>query len=1028
MKFLFCKLPLAVFLLIFCSFAFSAPSKNPYNQELDQIRSAWISADTLQKLVLMDRFFRLRDYIDDPDSIARVFAAIAKETPQDSPVHAEAEAYLNDIALLEGQATFSASRHWFAREEQRTRVLAQAASNSPAAENLELLAELEQIAGVPEAADHMQQAAQLAPTTRRWEQAAALTDDPLKKFSSLQAALALEPDNNHIRLQLAIYYIGRQQLEKAHALLQEALVAAPDDFVLAERLAGLYLNLGLRSAALVQLRKLEGRSQASPAPQEPQLGRLPLWLQARLAVDYEQIGLLDDAARLASSVIRSKTTDREQLQLLIRFHERRHMVAELQSDYIALLRVDPNSAELWSRLAQLQVKAGDLQKGRDSLTRVVALEPNNAEAHRQLAQLYTQLHLPREGEKEMAAYSALLGSDSAPAEAEEDSTLLSDARTLAAEALRHPPQDDDVALADIRVQELYENGLTRVHVQQVFYIGSDAGADAHRIATIHYSPGSQAVRLLHARVFKPDGSVVEAQEEGETPVAESAISMYYDMRSRELRFTGLEKGDVAELEYSLLPTLHASPYPGYFGELVTLAGRTPVRLKRYALIFPRVQPVFVHAEKVPAPSTTEKNGRRTLVWEVHNVAALAREARSPGITEVSAYVHVSTMADWQTLGSWYAGLIRPQFSLDQLLKKELDHLIQGKQSEQEKITAIQEFVLRSTHYVALEFGVYSYKPYPVTQTYARRFGDCKDKASLMIALLRAAGIEAEIALVRTRSLGDVAPTPASIALFDHAIVYVPKYSLWLDGTADYAGNELPLEDQGALALTVNLNGAAQLRQIPISTAADNYTKRTIHAQLTRQGIIHFNGSTLTRGEGAPVLRRELAVPEEQLDLFRQRLAEVFPTVQVDSVAVHGTDDLAGDVSVDFEGALNAFEHQSVVTLGSSWMPRNYASNLAPASARVQDLVLGPPWITEEEIHLSLPSGATVQQLPKDEEVKTTFGSVRLHYARSGHAILIQSRLELERTRISIEEYPAFRQFCAAVERSFRNQIVVGLAR
>ena len=64
--------------------------------------------------------------------------------------------------------------------------------------------------------------------------------------------------------------------------------------------------------------------------------------------------------------------------------------------------------------------------------------------------------------------------------------------------------------------------------------------------------------------------------------------------------------------------------------------------------------------------------------------------------------------------------------------------------------------MRSTHYVALEFGIYSYKPYPVTQIYARRFGDCKDKASLMIALLRAAGIEAEIALVRTRSLGDVA--------------------------------------------------------------------------------------------------------------------------------------------------------------------------------------------------------------------------------------------------------------------------------
>ena len=60
-------------------------------------------------------------------------------------------------------------------------------------------------------------------------------------------------------------------------------------------------------------------------------------------------------------------------------------------------------------------------------------------------------------------------------------------------------------------------------------------------------------------------------------------------------------------------------------------------------------------------------------------------------------------------------------------------------------------------------------------------------------------------------LGDVVTEPASIALFNHAIVYVPKYELWLDGTAEYAGRELPLEDQGALTLTVSLSGAAQIR-------------------------------------------------------------------------------------------------------------------------------------------------------------------------------------------------------------------------
>jgi cellulose synthase operon protein C len=389
-------------------------------------------------------------------------------------------------------------------------------------------------------------------------------------------------------------------------------------------------------------------------------------------------------------------------------------------------------------------------------------------------------------------------------------------------------------------------------------------------------------------------------------------------------------------------------------------------------------------------------------------------------------VHVSTMCDWKQLGSWYADLIRPQFALDQSLNDELSRITNGLQADKEKIRAIQEFVLRSTHYVALEFGIYSYKPYPVTQIYARRFGDCKDKASLMIALLRAAGIEAEIALVRTRSLGDVAAEPASIAVFNHAIVYVPKYDLWLDGTAEYAGRELPLEDQGAFSLTVSLGGAAQIRHIPMSRVADNYTRHVIRGELSAQGVIQFSGSTTTRGEDAPGLRHDLAVREQQLDTFRRDLAEVFPNVQVDSVAVHGAEVLSSSVSVEFQGALNSPQYKRVVSLSSSWMPRSYVTALANSSTRTQDVVLPSPWTTEEEIHIALPQGAEVVSLPRDQNISSAFGALRLHYKKSGGEVIIQSHVQFEKARVTAAEYPAFRQFCAQAERSFRNEITLSL--
>lgn len=992
--------------------ALYAQPRNPYDLELQHLQTDWASAGKLEKLVLLDRTQHLRDYVNDRAEIQRELETILRSKAEDQLVKTEAAACLDDLRAfpLPSQPR---TQHWYAEPESRKRVLAEAnqSTSSNQAADLETLAQLERLTGAPEAGDHMLQAARLAPTAARWQHVAELSDEPLRKFAALQSGLALAPENPQIKLQLAAYYVGRLQLEKARDLLNSAALAAPDDFVIRERQTALLLNLGLRSAALGELRTLE--------KQWP----TPLWLQARMALDYEQIGLLDDAARLAAAVVAEKGDNREHLELLARFHERRHMKYDLQADYIALSRLEPGLPDIWSRLAQVQIDCGDAEGARNSLLRLLALDNGNAEAHRRLAQVYEQLHLAREAQQELAAASGTAHRDAIKADAE----YLVDPQVLVKEAQANPPEPADLALADVRVQELLSSGLDRTHVQQIYYLGSEAAVDAHRVGSIRYSPSTQELKVVRARVWKKDGSVLDAQEVGDRELPDYS-SMYYDMRSRQLRYSSLEKGDVVELEYSITPKLRNSAYSGYFGELVLFAGRGPAQLKRYVLLAPATQKVFVHAEKVAPAVVAERDGQQVFTWEAHPVPALPREPHSPGITEVSPYVHVSTMGDWKQLGAWYADLIRPQFTLDASLENELAQTIKDAHNDREKIAAIQEFVLRSTHYVALEFGIYSYKPYPVTQIYARRFGDCKDKASLMIALLRSAGIEAEIALVRTRSLGDVAAMPASIALFNHAIVYVPRYELWLDGTAEYAGRELPLEDQGALALTVSLSGSAQLRHIPVSRAADNVTRHTIRASVSPQGVIQFSGSTVTRGEDAPGLRHDLAVREQQLDMFRRELAEVFPSVQVDRVAVRGAEELSSTVSVDFQGALNSFEQKHVVSLSSSWMPRSYVAALAAASTRTQDLVLPSPWTTEEEIRIALPPGAEVAALPRDQNITGAFGTVRLHYKKSGGEIVVQSHVEFETARVSAQDYPAFRQFCSQVERSFRSEITVSLSQ
>src|SRR5262249_39957090 len=215
MKFLLGNMLRGASLLVLCGTSFSAASQNPnnYDQELQQLRSAWSSADQLHRLVLADRILRLRDYIGDPGAISATFAEIERQTsPENGLVHAEAGTCLNDIAIWEGGSSKSNTKHWYQDEEQRRAVLAEARKNAEqnasSADGLDLLAYLEHIAGLPEAAEHMQRAAELAPTVARWEQAAAFVDDPLKKFSALQAGLALDAHSQALQVQLALYYVG----------------------------------------------------------------------------------------------------------------------------------------------------------------------------------------------------------------------------------------------------------------------------------------------------------------------------------------------------------------------------------------------------------------------------------------------------------------------------------------------------------------------------------------------------------------------------------------------------------------------------------------------------------------------------------------------------------------------------------------------------------------------------------------------------------------------------------------------------
>ena len=199
---------------------------------------------------------------------------------------------------------------------------------------------------------------------------------------------------------------------------------------------------------------------------------------------------------------------------------------------------------------------------------------------------------------------------------------------------------------------------------------------------------------------------------------------------------------------------------------------------------------------------TESNGRVTLTFDVGPIEGIdSREPYLPPDAVRFPIVAFATGASWQNIAAAY-GKIVDDFSGSAAVKSVVDPLIAGKNSDAEKEAAIVDYLDREVRYTGIEFGEAALVPHDPAETLAKKYGDCKDKATLLVVMLRSAGIPANVVLLSVEARIDVPADLPGMGMFDHAIVYVPgKNPLWIDATDRYAQlGQIPMGDQGRLAL------------------------------------------------------------------------------------------------------------------------------------------------------------------------------------------------------------------------------------
>lgn len=810
-----------------------------------------------------------------------------------------------------------------------------------------------------------------------------------------ERVLAIDPDNVVAVLAEVDLYEEAGLRETALALLQRTLARRPK-------------SVALLRATVAALRDQGREAEAEEAAERYAALRFDDPAFVRAGIDLA-VARRDTAAatrwidRLVATNPDSAGSLQTAAQAWMRLGQRARAIAAFQ----AALGLAPDDTDVMRELATIHALGGQRDEQLRLLKRVLELRPQDKETREYVAHI--EPAKPRPDEAYARPASEFLAKRAAATQGQSRRTLV-----------------------DLHVTSVFPNGLASRFHQVVYQPLTDAAAAESREYEFSYESDSETVQLRAARVYRTDGHIDEAIESGAGAMADDpALAIYTSARSYYVRFPRLEPGDVVEIQYRVEDVAQRNAFADYFGEVVYLQGSESIGRSEYVLMTPKSRTFHFNEPHVPGlkRAMEEKGDERVFDFVALDVPAVQQEALQPSWAEVLGHVHVSTYASWDEMGKWYWGLVHDQLAADDEVRRRAESLTKGLKTEAEKVRAVYDYVVQKTRYVALEFGIHGFKPYRCAQIFARGFGDCKDKATLIVTMLGALGIRATPVIVRTANKGDIETAPASLAPFDHMIAYVPSLDLYLDGTAEYTGSlELPSMDRGALALQVN-EGSAKIVHLPDPPASTSTSSHRVDATLSADGAAQVDWRADVAGVEASEWRVRFHAEATRKQRLQQLLAAILPGSEVTSVEAGDLEDVEKNVSLRVRGKVPQFARAGgeggtlVVPLGrNEHMVRDYA----PLSSRRLDVRMYAQWTQTDAWSVRLPAGARVKRAPQPAKGSSAFGSYAVEVETGGGVLHVKTTVTLTRTRVAASEYASFRAWCEEVDRALGQQATVAI--
>ena len=858
---------------------------------------------------------------------------------------------------------------------------------------------------------------------------------------SLEKAITLDPENILARAELADYYLHSQNSpERAEEFISQALKINPSAVVSNLVLYDIYMNRGWKTRALQIARDMVKRD-----PQNPKAQRI-------LGLSGMENTTINEALSAFKAAYTQDATSNSTASNIFRLLLRTGDTAAAEDFAEKHLKLNPYYEQLRKEYIEMLL-TDNSPKTLTAIETARRIFPNNSSFTRLLGDYYATIQ--NDTAKALTCYQQALKYNPANVELEKYLQFHGIIRQSPLKQIpdlqeyvsginkdRIPPGTDRIYILNEKYDKLNPGGTSSRTVHLIIQVFSRSAAEVFKRYPIWYDKDTEQTDITTARVMHQDGSTSLAQSSGVRQRGNRGITV--------VDFPALDSGDILELEYTIAQT-RANFFGSYFGNINLFSNTLPILESRYTITAPANRKLYFHrSPSVPEPVITENNGDTTYTWSMQDLPAITLSPNSPPITELSPVLEVSTFKDWDTLARWYWELIRDQNIPTPEIAAKVKELTLNAHTDREKLAAIYNWVTTEIRNNAWEFGVHGFKPYNAGTIFTRRFGDCKDKATLINVMAKLAGIDAWPLLLRsTQSNNSVQGRGREdfklplLSHFNHCISYIdldgdPYY---LDGTMMFRTiDSRPTTDAGASAVIIRPDGAEMTATPPYSGDSNRWIDYT-GIGLNAEGTADMDFTIATTGDSSMYLRAWFSNHQTWDNVLKAICTERYGHVSAVVVEEFGSNaeldkdeemlkgrvrirnyaKKSDDGKITFKIPTPLLSQNST---GAGSLPAEL-SGFALTSRRSTDLLL--PALYKIERHLKIewaPGWELAEKLPEDIEIDTSFGHLSISFSLINNILKLDYIMELKETRISSAQYSEFRDFCIRADYPVRTSFTL----